>query len=231
MSVLLVVGYGPGNSHAVARRFGAEGYTVALVGRSEKRLSDGVARLAADRVVAHAFTGDASDPVSIRATVGRVRDALGPITAVAFAAYRNVIVSDVLDTDPEVVNQVFRIGVTGLLATVQAALDDLRAADDACVLVVNGALGIQNQAVDGFAVSFGGDGVALECAAKSKLVGLLAERLRPDGVYVGEIIIDGSVKGSPHAGPTAIDPADVAARLWAMAGSRDDVHTHIAEQR
>lgn len=230
MSVLLIVGYGPGNSHAIARRFGAEGYAIALVGRSEERLSRGVAQLAAEGVVACAFVGDASDPVSIRATVGRVRDALGPITSIAFTAYRNVLVSDVLDTDPEIANQIFRIGVTGLLAAVQATLDDLCAAESASVLVVNGALGIHDPAIDRYAISLGGDGVALECAAKSKLVGLLAERLRPEGIYVAEIIINGSIKGSPYASTTAIDPADVAAQLWTMVNGRDEVHAHIAEQ-
>jgi hypothetical protein len=194
-------------------------------------LHDGVEQLAAVGIAARPFTGDAGDPVSLRTTLTSIRGDLGPVTAVALTAYRNVVVDDVLAADPGTVAQVFDIGVTGLLTAVQTTLDDLRAAGSASVLVVNGALGLQDDTIDEYAVSFGGDGVALECSAKTKLVGLLAARLRTEDIYVGEIVINGSVKGSPYAGPTAIDPADIADRLWRMAEERTDVHVHIAEQR
>jgi len=231
MPLLVVIGYGPGNGHAIAERFGREGWTIALVGRHAERLHDGVEQLAAVGVTARPFTGDAGDPVSLRATLTSIRGDLGPVTAVALTAYRNVVVDDVLAADPGTVAHVFDIGVTGLLTAVQTTLDDLRAAGSASVLVVNGALGLQDDTIDEYAVSFGGDGVALECSAKTKLVGLLAARLRTEDIYVGEIVINGSVKGSPYAGPTAIDPADIADRLWRMAEERTEVHVHIAEQR
>ena len=231
MPLLVVIGYGPGNGHAIAERFGREGWTIALVGRHAERLHDGIEQLAAVGVTARPFTGDAGDPVSLRATLTSIRGDLGPVTAVALTAYRNVVVDDVLAADPGTVAHVFDIGVTGLLTAVQTTLDDLRAAGSASVLVVNGALGLQDDTIDEYAVSFGGDGVALECSAKTKLVGLLAARLRTEDIYVGEIVINGSVKGSPYAGPTAIDPADIADRLWRMAEERTEVHVHIAEQR
>lgn len=231
MPLLVVIGYGPGNGHAIAERFGREGWTIALVGRHTERLQDGVEQLAAVGVTARAFTGDAGDPASLCATLTSIRDDLGPVTAVALTAYRNVVVDDVLAADPGTVAHVFDIGVTGLLTAVQTTLDDLRAADSASVLVVNGALGLQDDTIDEYAVSFGGDGVALECSAKTKLVGLLAARLRAEDIYVGEIVINGSVKGSPYAGLTAIDPADIADRLWRMAEERTEAHVHIAEQR
>lgn len=231
MPLLVVIGYGPGNGHAIAQRFGSAGWSVALIGRSAERLEAGVAQLATAGVTAAAFAGDAGDPDSLRAALRRIRSDLGPVSALALTAYRNVVVDDVLATDPRQVAHVFDIGVVGLLTAVQETLYDLRAAETASILIVNGALGLHEEAVDDYAVSFGGDGVALECSAKSKLVGLLAARLRADGVYVGEIVINGSVAGSPYAGPTAIDPAEIAGRLWAMAEARTEVHAHIAEQR
>jgi len=45
MGVLIVFGYGPGISQSTAERFGREGYSLALVGRSADRLADGVAHL------------------------------------------------------------------------------------------------------------------------------------------------------------------------------------------
>ncbi len=55
---LLVVRYGPGNAHAIEKRFGAEGYTVALVGRDPDRLRRGADRLVQDGVTAHPYVGD-----------------------------------------------------------------------------------------------------------------------------------------------------------------------------
>ena len=38
---IVVVGFGPGISNAVAEKFGAEGFSVALVARSQERLDAG----------------------------------------------------------------------------------------------------------------------------------------------------------------------------------------------
>jgi hypothetical protein len=149
---------------------------------------------------------------------------------VAFCAYRPVEVGDVLTAAPETLDRVFDVSVGGLITVVQSSLADMRESDDASVLVLNGGLGIHDPDIDRAAVSFGGDGVALECAAKSKLAGLLAERLRPEDVFVGELVITGSVKGSPYAGPTSIDPVDIADRLWTMARDRTENRAFIGEQ-
>ena len=64
---IVVVGFGPGSSNAVAEKFGAEGFSVALVARSQERLDAGVKALEAKGVAAAAFTADAGDPASIGA--------------------------------------------------------------------------------------------------------------------------------------------------------------------
>lgn len=38
MPLLVIAGYGPGTAHTVAKRFGAAGYAIALVGRAPDRL-------------------------------------------------------------------------------------------------------------------------------------------------------------------------------------------------
>lgn len=69
------------------------------------------------------------------------------------------------------------------------------------ILVANGALGEPSAEADRYSAELGSDGVALENAAKSKLVGLLAARLRDEGIYVGEVTIAGSVAGTATEGP------------------------------
>ena len=79
---ILVCGYGPGISSAVARRFGREGYAVALVGRTAERLSSGALALAESGAVAKAFPCDLSDPDAVRKLVAGARATLGPIGVV-----------------------------------------------------------------------------------------------------------------------------------------------------
>jgi NAD(P)-dependent dehydrogenase (short-subunit alcohol dehydrogenase family) len=229
MGTFIAFGYGPGISHATAQRFAREGYTIALVGRSTERLADGVARFKADGIVATAYEADASDPALVREAVARIRKELGPISAVLWTAFRGGAVRNVLDTAPEDVTGAFGIGVSGLLACTQAALDDLKSSTEAAILVANGALGDNTSQADAYAKMLNNDGVALENAAKSKLVGILAERLRDDGIYVGEVTIVGSVKGTATAIPGAIEPSKIADLFWSLTRSRDTTRVRISE--
>lgn len=60
-NTLLICGYGPGISHAVACHFGKEGHPVALIARNVERLARAVAELATAGIQAHAFPADLSD--------------------------------------------------------------------------------------------------------------------------------------------------------------------------
>jgi NAD(P)-dependent dehydrogenase (short-subunit alcohol dehydrogenase family) len=229
MGVLIVFGYGPGISHATAERFGREGYSLALVGRNAERVADGVARLEAGGLHATAYRSDASDPAMIRQTVAEIRKDIGTVSAVLWTAFRSGGVTDVLSTRPEDVERVFDVGVAGLLTCVQEVLDDLISTPGAAILVASGAVGENTSEADGFAKLLGIDGVGLENAAKSKLVGILAERLREFDIHVGEVTIAGSVKGTATATPTAIDPAKIAEKFWSLAQDRDETRVRMTE--
>jgi len=45
--IIVIVGFGPGNSTAIAEKFGAAGFMVAIVGRNAERLAAGVAAMKA----------------------------------------------------------------------------------------------------------------------------------------------------------------------------------------
>ena len=58
-------------------------------------------------------------------------------------------------------------------------------------------------------------------AAKMKLTRLLAERLRGDGIHVGEVMITGLVKGTAwDDGSATIEPDAVAAAFWDLYAKR-----------
>jgi NADP-dependent 3-hydroxy acid dehydrogenase YdfG len=226
---IVVVGYGPGISKAVAEKFGAEGFSVALVGRTADKLAAGVEALKGRGVRAVACPGDASDVVSIRAAIGKARAELGAVTAIHWNAYGSGEAGDLLASDPATVRGVFDVAVVGLLAAVQAALPDLKAAGDGAVLVTNGAFGELSPQTDAFGVAMKAMGLALANAAKHKLVGLLAQQLRPEGVYIGEVMVAGAVKGTGFAtGDGGIDAAEIADKFWALYQGRDAIRDRIA---
>jgi len=226
---IVVVGFGPGISTAVADKFGAEGFSVALVARNEARLAAGVAALEAKGVKAIAVPADASDPASIRAAINTARAALGPITALHWNAYGGSEAGDLMTVDPAAARGVFDVAVVGLLAAVQEAHADLKASGAGAVLVTNGAFGELGPMFDSFAVNMKSMGVALANAAKHKLVGLLAARLKDDGIFFGQVMVAGMVKGTAwDTGGGGIDPATVAGKFWDLYQGRGESYARVS---
>jgi NADP-dependent 3-hydroxy acid dehydrogenase YdfG len=226
---IIVVGFGPGISTAVAEKFGAEGFSVALVARNAERLAAGVQALQSKGVTAAAFVADAGDPAAIRGAIAKARAELGPTTVVHWNAYGGAEAPDLLTADPTVVGGVFNIAVVGLLTAVQAALPDLRAAGDGAVLVTNGAFGEISPMMDAVATAMKTVGVGLANTAKHRLVGLLAERLKPDGVYVGEVMVAGMVKGTVwDNGQGGIESSAIAGKFWQLYQARDEIRARIS---
>jgi len=224
---IIVAGYGPGISAAVAEKFGAEGFQVAIVGRSADKLAAGVKALEAKGIKAAAFTAELGDPAAIRGMVEKVRAALGPISVLEWTAYTN-LAGDLLIAKPEELRSLFDVSVVGLVAAVQALLPDLKS-EKGAVLVTNGGAGFVDPDMDGMLTQYGIMGLGVSNAAKHKLVGLLAKKLEPDGVYVTEIMIAGTIKGSSfdRGNSPTIEGSKVAAKYWELYTARRDLRTTI----
>ena len=225
---LVVVGFGPGVSTAVAERFGAAGYAVALVARNAARLAAGVDDLTAKGVVAASVPADAGDPVAIAEAVRKASAALGPVGVLHWNAFGGERI-DLLTAGPAAVRGAFDVAVVGLLAAAQAALPDLKASGDGAVLITNGAFGDLTPMMDQFAVALNAVSVALGNAAKAKLAGLLSARLKEEGVYVGEVTIAGAVKGtgSDNGSVPTIDPAVIAEAFWDLFQARGELRARV----
>lgn len=117
--MILVVGAGPGVGGSVARRFGREGYDVALVGLGEQL--DEVGRsLQADGITTGWSQAPVTDESALRAAVERLASFSGRVDVLHYnpSAYR---AADPLTlTVPELLEDV-ALGVGGLLTAVQAA--------------------------------------------------------------------------------------------------------------
>lgn len=226
---IVIVGFGPGVSTAMAERFGAEGYSVALVARTEARLAAGVEALTAKGITAAAFPADAGDAASIRGAIAKARDALGPIGVIHWNAFNGRKVTDLMAVDAKALPELFNVALVGLMGAVQEALPDLKAAGDGAILVTNGAFGELNPMIEAIALALGEVGVPLGNAAKAKLVGLLSARLKGEGVYVGEVTIAGVVRGTGPEDPgmPTLEPAAIAGEFWRLFKARDEIRARV----
>jgi NADP-dependent 3-hydroxy acid dehydrogenase YdfG len=224
---LLVCGFGPGISSAVAEKFGREGFAVALAARNTERLQAGAKSLAAKGIRAAAFPADLSDPAAVQALISSVQSKLGPITVLHWNAYAGGA-GDLLSADSAAVRRVFELPVVGLVGAVQAALGDLRKEKDSALLVTNGGLGLFDAQADAMAVQWGAMDIAVGNSAKHKLVALLAEKLKTDGIYVGEVVVLGLVKGTAFDdGNATIQASSIADRFWELYSARSPVSVNV----
>lgn len=224
---IVIGGYGPGISEAVARKFGGEGFAVALVARGREKVERGAAALREAGIEARAFAVDLSDPAAARALVADAREALGPIAVLHWNAYSGAA-GDLTQCDVSELHTVVDVGATSLVAAMQAALPDLEAAPDAAILVTGGGFGLYEPKVDQIAVKFGAMGLAIAKAVQHKLVGLLHAKLSPRGIYVGEVMVLGSVKGTAFdSGQATLEASAIAERFWQIYRERTDVTVRV----
>ena len=224
---IVVIGFGPGISTSVAEKFGAEGYSVGLIARDGKRLAEGVEALKAKGITAAGIAADAGDPAAICAAIGRARTELGPVSVIHWNAIGGAGVGDLVSADPAALRSVFDVAVVGLLAVVQEVLPDLKNAQHGAVLITNGAFAELTPQMDEAAVGLKVMGVALANAAKHKLVGLLAQRLKPEGIYVGEVMVAGTIKGTPWDQGNGIEGARIANAFWDLYQARREIRTRV----
>jgi len=226
---IIIVGAGPGVSTAVAEKFGAEGFSVALIARNRQRLDSAVEALGHKGITASAFPADAADPTGLRSAIDSVRAQLRPISILHWNVFGGGEAGDLAVTDLAIVRGLFDIAIVGLLAAVRESLPDLRSSKTGAVLITNGAYGDLTPQMDSYVVSHKTMGIALANAAKSKLVGLLAERLKSEGVYVGEVTIASTIKGSAFDhGDAALSPVVVADKFWELYQARDQIRARVS---
>lgn len=82
--VIVIFGAGPGLGASVARRFGQEGFRVALVGRREEPLREFAEVLKAEGIEAAPFATDLSDTARVSSLVADIRERFGRIDVVEY---------------------------------------------------------------------------------------------------------------------------------------------------
>lgn len=225
---ILVAGFGPGISEGVARKFGKEGFQVALVARSKDKVESGAVALRDAGIKAKGFAADLGDPAAVKKLVDDVRASLGPITVLHWNAYVGGA-GDLLTADVNDVRKAFDVSVSGLIVATQAVLPDLRAQkDDAALLVTGGGFAFYQPEVDATIAQWNTMGLAVSKAAQHKTVGLLHQKLKGEGIYVGEVVVTGLVKNTAFdSGNATLEGAQIAERFFELYRAKSDASVVI----
>ncbi len=178
--VCAVVGVGPGNAAAFARRFASEGYAVALLARSTSTSE----ALAAELGDARAYACDVTDAASVERAFVAIAADLGPVHTIVYNAGSGTW-GTVEEITPDVLEGAFRVNTLGLLLCAQQAIPAMKAQGAGNIVVVGSTAsrrGVARTAA-----------FAPAKAAQRSLAESMARHLWPQGIHVALIIVDGVV--------------------------------------
>ena len=178
--VCAVVGVGPGNGAAFARRFSDGGFAVALLARNTELTS----RLAADLPDARAYACDVADNASIERAFGAIRQDLGEVDVLVYNAGSGAW-GTVEDIKPADLESALRVNAVGLLLSAQAVIPAMKAKKKGSIVVI-GATASRRGGAKTAAFAPGK-------AAQRSLAESMARHLWPAGIHVSLIVIDGVI--------------------------------------
>ena len=216
MATLAIVGAGPGLGAAVARRFGREGFAIALISRDQAKLDAMAAELTDGGVTARGYSADVRDAESLETALKSAADDLGPITVLQYSPLPSrSYLEPVLDLTPGLALEALRFSALGLITAARAVLPAMRAAGDGTIILINGGTSVKARA------GFSGTSVAFP--AESAYGEMLHDALAEEGVRVVQLVIPGSI---PKLQVTN-GIAGVAERIWQLHSTPGEFRTML----
>ncbi|TKV28494.1 SDR family NAD(P)-dependent oxidoreductase [Arthrobacter sp. NamB2] len=219
MTTLAIIGAGRGLGAAVARRFGAEGFSIALISRSQGKVDALAEDLGKAGIHARGFAADVRDPASIAAALEAATETLGPIEVLQYSPLpQKDFMRPVLETTPEDLKGPVEFSIYGPVAAVHQVLPGMRFLGEnrGTILFVNGGSAVKpGRGVTGTSVAFAGQAAYAQ---------LLHEVLGEEGIHVSQLIIGGRiVEGDPEKGPDVL-----AGILWDLHTRRDTFRHQVS---
>lgn len=218
---IVICGYGPGISQAVARRFGAAGYPVAIIARNSERLEEGAEALRKDRIEAQAFPADLTNEDELTSALATIRSSLGTVGILHWNAFLPVN-GNLLSCRNEDLRQSLELRLVSFITAVQTLFADLKASQGS-ILATSGITALDRPDINVFSADYAV--MAITVAAQHKALGILASTLAPHEIHVAEVIVNGFVKGTEGVGAFdqkgTIDPMEVADCFWKLFEKRN----------
>ena len=178
--VCVVVGVGPGNGAALARRFAAEGYQVALLARRTELTLE----LALKLDGARAYACDVTDAASVEHAFAAIHKELGEVEVLVYNAGAGVW-ANVEDITPADFEASWRINVFGALLASKQVIPAMKKNQRGSIIFIGATASRRGGARTA--------AFASAKAAQKSLAESMARHLWPSGIHVALVILDGIV--------------------------------------
>lgn len=218
MPTLAIIGAGSQLGAATARRFAREGFSVALISRTEERVAALAEELAAEGIQARGYAANVRDHDSLRAALDSAAADLGPIDVLQYSPLpAKEFLRPVLETTVEDLQPAVEFSVYGPLVAIHHVQQHMRFLGGGTILLVNGGSAVRPVA------KFAGTSVGF--AGESALGQMFHDALKPDNIHVAQLIIPGGIiPGHPRK-----DPEILAEKLWVMHSERGEFRTFAGD--
>ncbi|WP_425426507.1 SDR family NAD(P)-dependent oxidoreductase [Amycolatopsis australiensis] len=216
--MIAVLGVGPGLGLSIARRFGHEGFTTALVSRTDTRHAD--YRSSLTGVTTHTYAADVTDEAQLTAVLARITAEAGEIDTVYFgpADASGPGITPLTEAGADAVRGPFESIVVPAARLVEKVLPGMLKRGSGALLFAGGLSGKYPMPMLGT--------LAPASAALRMYVLTLHAALRERGVYAGTLTIGGLIdRGDIHRvftardhgfTPGVLNPDDIAEKAWEM---------------
>ena len=186
MPTMAIIGAGSGLGAAVARRFGREGFSVALIARDQLKLDALAATLRESNVNARGYAADVLDGPSLEVALARAADELGPVTTLQYSPLpARTYLEPVLNLTPALALEALHFSLLGLIHSVRAVLPAMREEGEGSIILINGGTSVKARA--GFA------GTSVAFPAESAYGEMLHDVLADEGIRVAQLVIPGAI--------------------------------------
>jgi NADP-dependent 3-hydroxy acid dehydrogenase YdfG len=219
MTTIAIVGAGAGLGIATARRFGREGFSVALISRTQANVDALAAELEAEGVTARGYAANVRDPRALRAALDSAAADLGPIEVLQYSPVpAREFMKPVLETTADDLVGPVEQSVYGPVTAVQHVLPGMRALGRGTILLINGGSAVTpNGNVTGTSVAFAGE---------SAYGQMLHDALAPEGIHVAQLIIPRGIGG----GEPDHEPDALVDRIFSLHRDRGAFRSFVGEQ-
>lgn len=212
MTTIAIVGAGPLLGLSIARRFGREGFRVALVARRAAALEQYATQLRAQGIEAAGFAADITRPEQLADAFRRIRETFGPITVLEYSPTDWGKGGDKSTTPTGTTaaqaQEDFRLLVMGAIDSARLVLPDMEAAGAGTLLFATGYSAVQPLP---FITS-----LSVANAGVRNYALCLHQELAPRNIHVATIAINAFI-----AAGTPGDPDLIAELFWDVHSKRD----------
>jgi NAD(P)-dependent dehydrogenase (short-subunit alcohol dehydrogenase family) len=197
---MAIVGAGPGLGLALAKRFGREGFQLALLARNPKKLDDMLTELRGSGLTAEGFQADVTQADALKAAFAAAEERFGEINMVEYSAvtipadFAGFAPLGVTGMTADTARAQFEVMTLGAVATVQQVLPAMQARGEGAIVITTGISAI------GYMPMVGAWGIA--GAGARNYARTLNVALKDSGVFVGTICLGVQIaKGDEHGDP------------------------------